>query len=169
MRRFFLLAVPLLLGACTTKTVPAGDVAGVAPMLSVERFLQAANDRDLHSMARLFGTEDGPFIDTGSTLGCGFKKFGSLFGMGSRCLTLQEVELQMEAIAQIVRHEDYTIVSENRVAGRIHPTSRIGVDMVKDGETIPDVPFIVVLSSGGRWFVEEIGLARITGGRPGRP
>jgi hypothetical protein len=169
MRRFFLLAVPLLLGACTTKTVPAGDVAGVAPMLSVERFLQAANDRDLHSMARLFGTEDGPFIDTGSTLGCGFKKFGSLFGMGSRCLTLQEVELQMEAIAQIVRHEDYTIVSENRVAGRIHPTSRIGVDMVKNGKTIPDVPFIVVLSSGGRWFVEEIGLARITGGRPGRP
>jgi hypothetical protein len=49
------------------------------------------------------------------------------------------------------------------------PTSRIGVDLVVDGETIPNVPFIVVQANGGQWLVEEIGLSIITGGRPGRP
>jgi hypothetical protein len=136
----------------------------VAPMLSVERFLQASNDRDIHSMARIFGTEDGPMAETGSTLGCGFKKLGSWFGMGQRCMTLQEVELQMDAIARILRHDDYTIVTESSVAGRTHPTSRIGIDFHVGGRDIRDVAFLVVRSGQGRWLVEEIDLVRMTGG-----
>ena len=38
----------------------AAALAGVAPQLSVERFLQAANARDFEAMERLFGTHDGP-------------------------------------------------------------------------------------------------------------
>jgi hypothetical protein len=167
MRHILLLAIPFLLGGCTTRMVAPGEIAAVAPMLSVERFLQASNDRDIHSMARIFGTEDGAMIETGGTLGCGFKKLGSWFGMGQRCMTLQEVELQMDAIARILRHDDYTIVSENSVAGRTHPTFRIGIDFRVDGREIRDVAFLVVRSGQGRWLLEEIDLARMTGGTGG--
>jgi hypothetical protein len=164
MRRFLLLAILLFMGGCTHRVIVPGEAASVAPMLSVERFLQAANARDLDSMARLFGTSDGPVIETGSTFGCAFKKLGSWFGLGERCLTLQEVEIHMDLIAQIIQHEDYTIVSESAVAGRMDPTSRIAVDMRIDGRDIEDVPFVVVRTSEGRWLIEEVGLATITGG-----
>lgn len=164
MRRFLLLAIPFLIGGCTTQIVSSGEMAAVAPMLTVERFLQASNDRDIHTMARLFGTEDGPIIETGGGLGCGFKKLGSWFWIGERCETLQEVELRMDVIAMIVRHDDYTIVSERRVAGRRHPTTRIGVDLLIRARTITDVPFVVVQTGEGRWLVEQIDLGRITGG-----
>lgn len=167
MRRFMLLAVPFLLGGCTTVVMAPGEMASVAPIMSVERFLQAANVRDLDGMARLFGTVDGPVIETGGTIGCGFKKFGSWFGIGERCQTRQEVEIRMDMIAEIIRHEDYTIVSEAPVAGRLGPSSRIGVNMRVNGRDIDDVPFIVVRTGEGRWLVEEIGLTRITGGRGG--
>jgi hypothetical protein len=167
MRRMLLLAVPLLGGGCTTQMISSGEMASVAPVLSVERFLQSANEGDLHSMARLFGTAKGPIIETGGTLSCGFKKLGSWFGLGTRCETLQEVEIRMDAIAQIIRHEDYIVVSEANVPGRINPTTRIGVDMRVEGRDITDVPFVVVRTDEGRWLVEEIGLTRITRGEAG--
>jgi hypothetical protein len=137
-------------------------MAGIAPALSVEGFLRAANARDLHGMGRIFGTEKGPIIDTGGPVGCAFKKMGSWIGIGRSCTTLQEVELRMDAIAQILRHEDYTLASESRVAGRVHPTTRIGVDLSVRGRTIRDVPFLVVRTKDGRWFIEQIGLDKIT-------
>jgi hypothetical protein len=164
MRRFVLLALPLMVVGCSTTPGPSAEAASVAPILSVERFLQASNARDLASMARLFGTEDGPVAETGSTIGCGFKKLGSWIGLGGRCATWEEVELRMDAIAQILTHEDYAIATERSVPGRTHPTSRIGVNLIVDGQTILDVPFVVVRTGGGRWLIEEIGLARVTGG-----
>jgi hypothetical protein len=115
-------------------------------------------------MARLFGTEDGPIIETGGTFGCAFKKMGSWIGLGDRCRTLQEVELQMDAVATILRHQDYTIASESSVPGRRNPTTRVLVDMVVGGRSITDVPFVVVRTGENRWLVEEIGLQRVTGG-----
>jgi len=166
MRRVQLLFLALVLGGCTTtRVLPQGEVAAVAPVLSVERFLAAANQGDLDTMARLFGTEDGPIIDTGGTLGCAFKKMGSWIGLGSRCLTIQEVEIRMDAIAQILRHEDYTVSSEASVPGRVSPASRVGVDLRIGGKRISDVPFVVVRANGGRWLVEEIGLTKITSGQ----
>lgn len=165
MKRNLLVAAALALGGCATQQVlPSGEVASVAPILSVERFLQASNDRDLYGMARLFGTEEGPIIETGSTLGCAFKKMGSWIGLGERCQTIQDVELRMDAIARLIRHRDYTIVSEAPVPGRVHPTSRIGVNLRLENTTVEDVPFIVVQTGEGRWLVEQIGLQRITGG-----
>lgn len=132
----------LALGACTTRTVerPSQEMAAVAPVLSVERFLRAANAGDFDAMARLFGTHE-----------------GSIEGRS------EEIELRMSAIAEILRHRDYRIVSERREPGREHPTNRIGVDLVKGGSTVRDIAFLVVRSEEGRWLVQEIDLERITG------
>jgi len=164
MKRVLFLALLLpAVGCTTTRIVTTGEMATMAPMLSVERFLQASNQRDLHAMASLFGDADGPVIETGSTLGCAFKKMGSWIGIGERCRTLQEVEIWMDTLAQILQHQNYTLASDSRVPGRVHPTTRIGVDLVVDGRDIRDVPFLVVQTKQGRWLVEEIDLEKITG------
>jgi hypothetical protein len=78
----------------------------------------------------------------------------------------------MDAISQILRHQDYRIRSESSVAGRTRPTTRIGVDIERGGILYPDVPFFVVQASDGRWLIEQVDLARMTVlreplGRPG--
>lgn len=157
-----LVLILLLASSCASRTVGDGEMAAVAPMLSVERFLQAANSRDLEAMANLFGTPRGPVADTGSTVGCAFRKMGSWIGLSRPCTTIQEIELRMDAISRILRHDDYRIVSESRVAGRREPTTRIGVDLEMGEDTVRDVPFLVVQTGEGRWLVQEIGLERVT-------
>jgi hypothetical protein len=162
MKRVAFLVLPLLLGGCTTtQVVSSSGMPGIASTLSVERFLQACNGRDLHGMARIFGDESGPYIETGSTLGCAFKKIGSWFGLGDRCMTLQEVEVEMDLIADILQHEDYSISSEAPVAGRMNPTTRVGVDLTIDGRVVLDVPFMVVQTGEGRWLIENIDLGKV--------
>lgn len=169
MRRLLLLAafLPLGIGGCASSPSPSSSqMAGLAPMLSVERFLQAANTNDLDSMARIFGTVRGPIADqTGSAVGCAFRRMGSWFGIGRRCLSWSEIEVRMDAIARILRHDDYRIRGETSVAGRAQRTTRVGVDLTRGSNRYNDVPFVVVQASEGRWFLEEIGLERITGGR----
>lgn len=161
-RQLILIALLISTVACATRSVSDEQMAAVAPMLSVERFLQAVNTRDLDAMSRLFGTASGPVAETGGTLGCAFKKMGSWIGLGRACSTRVEVELRMDAIAQILRHEDYRIVSESQVAGRSDPTQRVGVNLTFRDTTVSDVPFTVVRSSEGRWLVEQIDLERVT-------
>jgi hypothetical protein len=164
MKRLLFVPLSLLLGGCTTTLViSSGEMAAVAPALSVERFLQATNQRDLNAMASLFGTQDGPIIETGGTFGCAFKKMGSWIGLGEKCSTAEEVELRMDLIAQILMHEDYSIVSEAPVPGRENPTTRIGVDLLIRGRDILDVPFLVVQTDDRRWLVQEIDLGKVTG------
>ena len=136
------LLLALLLGGCTTRVVneqPSGELLAVAPALSVERFLQAVNADDYESMARLFGTYDGPIE-------------------GDR----MEVELRMATIAEILRHQDYEIVSERRPPGREGPTRRISVDLRVGNRVIRDVGFTVVQSESGGWLVEQIELEKVT-------
>ncbi len=159
-----LLAVAIVPAACTTQVMQPAAAAAVAPQLSVERFLQAANSRDLHGMGRLFGTPDGPVMETGSSFGCMFKKIGSWFG-GAACTTRQDVEIRMDAISSILRHENYRIVREEMVAGRDIPTTRVVVTLTINGQSVHDVPFLVVQASGGRWLVQEVGLERVMTGR----
>lgn len=166
MPRLGILTCLLLLGAAACASSPSGPperMAGVAPMLSVERFLQAANVGDLEAMARIFGTAEGPIADrTGNSFSCAFKRMGSWIGLGDPCLSWSEVELRMNAIAMILEHDDYRVRGEANVPGRSRPTTRIGVDLARADEEFPDVPFVVVQTSGGRWLVEEIGLESIT-------
>lgn len=160
-RRLVLLAVTSsALAGCTTTYVMPSAVAPVAAQLSVERFLQAANQRDVQAMGNLFGTKDGPVMDTGSPVGCAFKKIGSLFG-GESCVKKADVEIRMDAIASILAHQDYRIVREERVPGRQAPTTRVLVDMTVQGMSVPGVPFVVVQSGEGRWLVQEVDLARV--------
>lgn len=163
MKRLHLFVTPLLFltGCTTTRVISAGEAASVAPVLSVERFLQASNARDLHGMANIFGTTDGPIIETGSAFGCMFKRIGSWIGLGDRCTTIQEVELRMDAISNLLQHDDYAVVSESRVAGREDPTTRVGVNFVIRGRTVQDVGFLVVQAGDGRWFVEVIELEKV--------
>lgn len=159
-----LLTVPLI--GCTTRSTSGSDqMAAVAPVLSVERFLQAANSRDFDAMGRLFGTADGPIAETGSSFSCFWQKLGSWIGLGDACLDTVDVELRMNAIAQVIRHDDYQILSDREVPGRRVPTIRVGVTLVQGDSRARDVPFNVVRTPEGRWLVQEIGLNRITEGR----
>ena len=108
----------------------------------VERFLQAANARDLETMSRLFGTPDGPIGDRRSR---------------------EEVELRMNVIAQILQHDDYEIISERSVPGAEFPSRRVGVDLVlPGGTTVRDVGFTLVLESDDRWLINVIEVIKIT-------
>lgn len=163
-----LAAAVMTLSSCAS--APPASVSAVGPSLSVENFLRAANLRDHYSMAMIFGTADGPIESTrGSTFGCAFKRMGSWIGLSERCVTWQEIELRMDAIANILRHDDFRVTSESVVAGRTHPTTRVMVEVRRGAASFPDVPFVVVQASPGRWLVEEIGLERLTSylDRPG--
>ena len=160
-RRLGLLVTAAVVSACGGQS-SSSAVAPVAAQLSVERFLQAANQRDVEAMGRLFGTANGPVGDTGSTFGCFFKKIGSWFG-GSSCVQRVEVEVRMDAIASIVQHQDYTIVREEPLPGRTSPTRRVLVDLDLGGRSVTGAPFVVVQTGEGRWLVEEVPLERIMG------
>ena len=164
-RRLVLAVLTLLVSAgCTTQSRQVA-VAPVAAQLSVERFLQAANERDVEAMGRLFGTSDGSLMETGSTFGCFFKKVGSWFG-GAACTERTDVELRMDAIASIIQHVDYRIVREEPVAGRVSPTRRVIVDMsMPENRRAAGVPFIVVQTGEGRWLVEQVPLEQVMAAR----
>jgi hypothetical protein len=152
-----------VMAACATQAVPIKRDMGMGPALSVESFLQAANAQDLDSMARLFGTSDGPIGDTGGAFGCMFKKMGSWISLGDRCSNYQEIELRMNAIAMMLRHDDYQLGNDQRVAGRTSPTTEIPVSLTRGNERFAGVPFTVVRSGSGSWLIEEIGLEAVTG------
>ena len=144
LRRLLLLApiAVISLAGCVTQTSarqPSSEMAGMLPVLSVERFLQAANARDFEAMRELFGTHQGPIE-------------------GER----REMELRMAAIAEILRHDDYKITGDQREPGREFPTTRVMVTITKGGRQISDVPFLVVQTDRGGWLIEQVDLEKVT-------
>ncbi len=138
-------ALALLLAACTTRTeriaaTPAD--AGVAPVLTVERFLRAVNARDYETMARLFGNKEGPVRNRDPK---------------------PEVERRMFALASVLRHDDYTVEDEMPAPGRIGEAVDIIVRLHMGEQRVP-VPFTVVRSRQSGWLVENIDILRITAG-----
>ena len=136
------LAIPA--PGCVSKTEPVSTVrspgASVAPALAVERFLNAANARDLDTMARLFGTKD-----------------GSILKRDPRA----EVEQRMYALASVLRHDNYSLEGEGPVPGRLGEAVRLIIRM-HINERVVDVPFIVVQTKKDGWLVEQIDIEKIT-------
>lgn len=116
---------------------------GVAPMLAVERFLNAVNTNDLDTMARLFGTRD-----------------GSILKRDRRA----DVETRMYALASILKHKDYVVEGEGIVPGRLGEAVELMVRMAVEEREVT-VPFIVVQTKNDGWMIEQIGIERITAGR----
>jgi hypothetical protein len=169
-RRLFslgLLVGSVSLAGCASSGPPSPRAASTEPAQSVARFLEAANTGDLEAMARIFGTADGPVArGVGNPVSCAFRRMGSWMGLGSPCTTWAELEVRMNLIALVLRHESYRLRGESQVPGRRRPTRRIGVDLDQGREQFADVPFLVVQTGDGRWLVEEVGLERITRGMP---
>ncbi len=170
MLRAHVVAIGLILAvsACATSGSPSppSSQPGSEPSVSVIRFLEASNAGDLEAMARIFGTSRGAVADrTGNTLTCAVRRVGSWIRLGDPCVPWSEIELRMNTIAIILEHEEYQLRSESTVAGRTRPTTRVGVDLETTAERIVDVPFVTVLGPGGAWYLEEIGLERITNPR----
>ena len=144
MKKILAVVALLALSACTTRTVAQNPGANpVAATLSVEAFLQAVNARNLDAMAQLFGTYEGTLVDRG--------------------VPATEVELQMDLLVEILRHQEYEIVSERMVAGREENVTRVGVNlMLTPTRRADDVAFVVVEARGGRWLIESIDTQKVT-------
>lgn len=148
---YSLLVFVLALTACVKEEVIPNRTAGVSasggvgPSLVVEQFMRALNSepKDLNTMARLFGTKDGP--------------------IGSRDPRAQ-VEQRMFAIATVLHHDDYEIVREQQVPGRTSEATQLLV-RIKSGNNTDMVPFTMVRYKDGAWLVEQIGLDAITNRR----
>lgn len=144
LRRTALALIALVAAAaCSSSQAPApsGPAASVAPALVVEQFLRAANANDLDTMARLFGTMDGPV---------------------SQRDTQKEIDDRMFALASILRHQDYSIEGEQIVPGRRDVATQLLVRMVLPDRRSTVVPFTLVYSKGRTWLIEQIAVERIT-------
>jgi len=143
-----ILGVLTLLPACATQPAPAtaasqAPQAVVAPTMTIERFLRAVNQQDLLTMARLFGTREGPVTQTWSG---------------------KEVDERMRLLANVLRHSDYAIGREDIVPGRRGEATQFTVN-IKVGERIIPVPFILVRSARvPEWLIENIAIDRLTRG-----
>lgn len=163
--RFLVLArlLPVAVAGCTGAATEAGPTPPAEPADAVELFLEAAGRRDHAAMARLFGTGDGPIGDRGGTLGCALRKAGSWIRLGARCLEQGEIELRMDVIAGILRHESYRVRLGGAVAGRGRAAIRVDVELEREGRGAVEVPFVVIRTGNGAWLVEQVGLDRVVG------
>ena len=134
-----------LLSACASSAPRTGVDSSLAPAMTVERFLRAANQNDLDTMASLFGNKAGPVTRTWSR---------------------KEVDDRMLLLANVLRHTDYTIAGEQIVAGRRGEATQLNVRLVINGST-HQVPFVMVLTDSQNWLIENIDITAVTGRRSG--
>ena len=136
--------VALTLAGCVKEQVIGTSGAGVGPSLIVEQFMRAANASEWRTMARLFGTKDGPIITSRSS---------------PTEVALQEK--RMSLIGEVLKHQDHEVTSETSVPGRTDGATRLLVKVRKNGRDY-NVPFILVRHGESAWLVEEIGVEVIT-------
>lgn len=152
MRRILTTGLLLFVAACSARS---GADTRFGPALTIERFLQAASAvsqlseaqgpgaaqmaDEIETMARLFGTSDGPILDRDPR---------------------QEVEERMFLIAQILEHTDYALAGERAIPGRSREAIQVLVRLTNAQGTV-DVPFTVT-QSNGEWLIENIALEAIT-------
>jgi hypothetical protein len=132
---------------CATKTVApsqsAMNGASIGPSLVIERFLQAANAKDLDTMAQIFGTTDGPFNRMGSK---------------------KEIDDRMFTFATVLRHTDFEIKGEgDPVSGRRDEAKNILVEISRGDDKVV-VPFRMVQYKNS-WLIEDLCMNKLTGTR----
>ncbi len=148
------LALATLLPACVHQVSSSAGVngaPGIAPQLTVESFLRAANcvasekcaskPQDLETMSRLFGTRD-----------------GSLLLRDPRA----DVEKRMYALASLLESQDYHVQGQNIVPGRVGEALEIVVRLTQANGKVATVPITVVKDTKGNWLVERIEMAALT-------
>jgi hypothetical protein len=146
LRRIVTLVLLAFVAACGGGgggNVPAGPVGAAAPSASVERFLRLVQAKNYREMGLVFGTRE-----------------GSIY----RVDPVPTVEKRMFAIASILDHQGFTLMSEEPIPGRIGEAVRMTVQLAS-GNRRRQVPFVVVRHGSG-WLVEQVDLERIT--RPSR-
>ncbi len=148
------LVAAALLPACVHQVVGSttanGAAPSVAPQLAVETFLRAANcvssercatkPQDLETMCRLFGTKD-----------------GSILLVDPR----DQVEKRMYALASLLQSEDYQVVGQNIVPGRVGQALELVVRLTQSEKQFM-VPVTVVHDRSGNWLIEKIDRGPLT-------
>ncbi len=149
------LVVAALLPACvhqvSSSSAAVNGGPGIAPQLTVESFLRAANcvasdkcaskPQDLETMSRLFGTRD-----------------GSLLLRDPRA----DVEKRMYAVASLLQSQDYHVQGQNIVPGRVGEAVEIIVRLTQADGKVATVPMTVVRDGKGNWLVERIDMTPLT-------
>lgn len=110
------------------------------PALAVERFLQAANGNDLETMMELFGTAN--------------RTIAEIDGQS-------RAERRMHVLATLLHHDDFAILSQQGVAGRLGEATQLQVELTRDGKSVV-VPHLVVRRRSGGWVIEKIDIEKLT-------
>ncbi len=141
LRHIISLALLVLLTACggARGSAPAGPVGAPAPAAAVERFLRLAGEKNYRDMGLVFGTKDGNIY---------------------RVDPARHVEQRMYAIADILKHDRFTVTNEEQIPGRFGEAVRMTVSLT-EGRQRKQVPFTAV-RAGNTWLVEQVELERIT-------
>ena len=134
------LAVTFLAAACSSGGGGVPAVGSPGPALVVERFLQAANANDLATMTQLFGTRD--------------RTIDELDGR-------QKAEQRMYVLATLLRHDDYRILGQEAVPGRLRNATELQVRL-RQGNREVVVPYVVVRKENGGWIIERIDIEQLT-------
>ncbi len=134
------------LGACSSgqrsPETPAAEYGAPEPGLAIGEFLDAAQIRDYTTMARLFGTTDGPAE----------RRFG-----------VDQVEQRMIVLASLLQHESYVLEETTlRQGGPDHRWFMVEMQGTRKGDV--SVPMATARAKSDRWFVEQIDVNPLTGG-----
>ncbi len=130
-----LAAAAVLVGCASGGGLSQGSLEAYGALsaeTAVGQFLEAVQQRDYRTMARLFGTSDGP---------------------AERTLGVADVEQRMFYLATELQYESYSLrpVALTESGGR----QRLAADMVGTRRGDITLPFITA-QHRGRWFVEQI-------------
>lgn len=133
------LALSLAAAACGGSSQPArgplpsGTVGAMQPAAAVEQFIGLAQQQRYTEMGYVFGTARGPLAEQQEPA---------------------RVTRRMQALANVLRHESFSMTGVGAVAGR--PEARRVMVQLRQGRNTLDVPFTVVEGPGGRWLVETV-------------